>query len=116
MNSSNEMNNSDPVLYLIPAAVVTNIVLSLPTNGYIAWLIVTGAEDTLLREFFPLNLSVFEILYCFFSLSVLINQDTNHLVSTSVCCGADAPCCSAASAWSTSWPRSTQCSSSGIER
>lgn len=68
------MNYSDPFAYLISAAVVTNIVLSLPTNGYIAWLIATGAEDTLLREFFPLNLSVFEVLYCFFSLSVLIKR------------------------------------------
>lgn len=68
------MNSSDPVSYLIPAAVATNIVLSLPANGYIAWLIATGPEDTLLREFFPLNLSVYEVLYCFFSLSVPIKR------------------------------------------
>lgn len=67
------MNYSDRLSsHLIPAAVVTNIMLSLPTNGYIAWLIATGAEDSLLREFFPLNLSVFEVLYCFLSLGVLI--------------------------------------------
>lgn len=41
----------------------TNIVFSLSSNSYIVWLIASGPKGKLLREFFQLNLSVFEVLY-----------------------------------------------------
>lgn len=50
---------------LSTAVNVVNVVFSLPSNGYIVWLIATGSKGKLLREFFQLNLSIFEVLYCF---------------------------------------------------
>lgn len=59
---------------LSEAAITANIVLSLPTNSYIIWLIVTAADDTVVREFFPLNLAVFEILFSLLSISNLFRH------------------------------------------
>lgn len=67
------MNSSHHNL-LTEAATAINIVLSLPTNSYIVWLIVTAAEDTMVREFFPLNLAVFEILFCLLSVGSLVRH------------------------------------------
>lgn len=49
-----------------------NIVFSLPSNSYIVCLIASGPKGKLLREFFQLNLSIFEVFYsticiCYFS-------------------------------------------------
>lgn len=67
------MNSSHHNL-LTEAATAINIVLSLPTNSYIVWLIVTAAEDTMVREFFPLNLAVFEILFCLLSVCSIVRH------------------------------------------
>lgn len=66
MNSSHLSNHS----FLLPspfsaAVMVTNIVFSLPSNSYIVWLIATGPKGKVIREFFQLNLSVFEVFYSF---------------------------------------------------
>ncbi|KAF6724607.1 NAD(P)(+)--arginine ADP-ribosyltransferase 1 [Oryzias melastigma] len=44
-------------------AVSVNLVLSLPLNGYVMWLILRGVGGTLASDFFPLNLAVSEILF-----------------------------------------------------
>lgn len=67
MNSSHENALNE-------AAIAANLVLSLPTNSYIVWLIVTAADDTVVREFFPLNLAVFEILFSLLSISSLFRH------------------------------------------
>lgn len=67
MNSSHQNTLSE-------AAFAVNLVLSLPTNSYIVWLIVTAADDTVVREFFPLNLAVFEILFSLVSISSLFRH------------------------------------------
>lgn len=67
MNSSHHNTLSE-------AAIAANLVLSLPTNSYIVWLIVTAADDTVVREFFPLNLAVFEILFSLLSISSLFRH------------------------------------------
>lgn len=61
MNSSNASFLSDTDILTITASTI-NLVLSLPTNSYIVWLIATRARGMLVAEFFPLNLAVFEIL------------------------------------------------------
>ena len=76
MNSSNH----SPVLsaYLeLNIAVTTacyavNLILSLPTNVYVLWLILTGAGGMVASEFFTLNLAVSEILYCLCAVFVFV--------------------------------------------
>ncbi|XP_078138761.1 uncharacterized protein LOC144538485 [Centroberyx gerrardi] len=41
-----------------------NLILGLPLNGYILWLILTKASGTMASEFFSLNLAVAEIFFC----------------------------------------------------
>ncbi|XP_064781991.1 hydroxycarboxylic acid receptor 2-like [Oncorhynchus masou masou] len=53
-----------------------NIILGLPTNVYILWLMVTGAVGTMASDFFALNLTVCEILYC---LSAVLNYLNDYL-------------------------------------
>lgn len=48
---------------LSTATVVANMVFGLSSNSYIVWLIASGPKAKLLREFFQLNLSIFEVLY-----------------------------------------------------
>lgn len=66
MNSSRASLLSDMYILTI-GHTATNLVLSLPTNGYVVWLISTGSRGTLAAEFFALNLAVFEILFCLLS-------------------------------------------------
>lgn len=66
MNSSHFSNRS----FLLPtpfstAVMVINVVSSLPSNSYIVWLIATGSKGKLIREFFQLNLSSFEVFNSF---------------------------------------------------
>lgn len=66
--------NSSHYNTLSEAAIAANLVLSLPTNSYIVWLIATAADDTVVREFFPLNLAVFEVLFSLLSISSLFRH------------------------------------------
>lgn len=63
MNSTNAFLLSEITILTITSHTI-NFVLSLPTNSYVVWLIATKAGGTLVAEFFPLNLAVFEILFC----------------------------------------------------
>lgn len=51
---------------LVMASTSINSILCLPLNGYVIWLILAGARETLASDFFALNLAISEI---FFSLS-----------------------------------------------
>lgn len=73
MNSSNASSLSD-ISALTIAATAVNLVLSLPTNSYVVWLIATRAGGMTVADFFPLNLAVFEILFCLFSVSILLKD------------------------------------------
>lgn len=66
--------NSTELFPLSETATAINVALSLPTNSYILWLIVAGTGDMVVREFFPLNLAVYEILFCLFSTCDLISH------------------------------------------
>eukprot|EP00063_Salmo_salar_P090472 XP_014065307.1 PREDICTED: proteinase-activated receptor 3-like [Salmo salar] len=52
---------------MLTASYAINIILGLPANVYILWLILTGAGGTMASEFFALNLTVSEILFCLFN-------------------------------------------------
>lgn len=70
MNSSYWSNNSHSAPHPINTVImVSNVVISLPSNSYIVWLIASGPKGKLLREFFQLNLSLFEVFYCFVCIS-----------------------------------------------
>jgi len=66
MNSSNAPSLSDTTI-IATASTSVNLVLSLPINSYVVWLIATRPGGTLVAEFIPLNLAVFEILFCLLS-------------------------------------------------
>ncbi|KAK2919171.1 hypothetical protein Q8A73_003542 [Channa argus] len=66
MNTSGASSLSDTKIFTI-ASTTVNLVLSLPINSYTVWLIATGAGGTLEAELLPLNLAVFEILFCLLS-------------------------------------------------
>lgn len=70
------MTNSSNQSLTFDAAATVNIVLSLPTNSYIVWLIVAGPRDTVVRELLPLNLAAFEILFCLISAGGLLKHFT----------------------------------------
>ncbi|XP_064860591.1 C-C chemokine receptor type 8-like [Oncorhynchus nerka] len=57
---------------LFSAADSINLILGLPTNVYILWLIVTGAVGTMASDFFSLNLAVSEILSILSNLMFII--------------------------------------------
>ncbi|XP_067106437.1 P2Y purinoceptor 8-like [Osmerus mordax] len=63
--------SSQTIFYSVNIAI--NCLLSLPCNGYVLWLIVSGAGGTLALEFFTLNLAVSEILYCLLCMLFYIN-------------------------------------------
>ena len=63
--------SSKKIFYGVNIAI--NCLLSLPSNGYVLWLIVSGAGGTMALEFFTLNLAVSEILYCLFCMLFYIN-------------------------------------------
>lgn len=39
-----------------------NLILAIPINGYVVWLIVTGVGETMTNEFFALNLAVSSVV------------------------------------------------------
>lgn len=59
---SNSMLGFDPSFFLngITALLASNVLLGLPANGYVAWMI---ASESSVSELFALNLAVAEILF-----------------------------------------------------
>ncbi|XP_064781920.1 P2Y purinoceptor 6-like [Oncorhynchus masou masou] len=76
MNSSNHSSVVSGYLQLdiavTTACYAVNLILSLPTNVYVLWLILSGAGGTMASEFFTLNLAVSEILFCLSSVFVFV--------------------------------------------
>ncbi|KAK6324490.1 hypothetical protein J4Q44_G00038320 [Coregonus suidteri] len=69
---------------LFTAAISINLLLGLPTNVYVLWLIVTGAGGTMASEFFTLNLALSEIFYSLSNLMYIIHdhiQENGALLS-----------------------------------
>ena len=58
-------------LVLVYTYVIT-IILGLPTNGYVLWLIINGLGGTMATEFFALNLAVNEILFGLFNVISIV--------------------------------------------
>lgn len=50
-----------------------NLLVGLPANVYVVWLIVGGAGGAMAPELFALNLSISEILFCVLSLYVMLH-------------------------------------------
>ncbi|XP_029605624.1 P2Y purinoceptor 8 [Salmo trutta] len=55
-----------------------NLILSLPTNAYVLWLIVSGAGGMMASDFFSLNLAVTDILTCLSSLMFILHNHILH--------------------------------------
>ncbi|XP_064860590.1 C-C chemokine receptor type 8-like [Oncorhynchus nerka] len=71
----NEMLRLIYVQYVLyTAAISINLILGLPTNVYILWLIVTGAVGTMASDFFSLNLAVSEILSILSNLMFIVHH------------------------------------------
>lgn len=65
MNFSHLSNNSGQEPHALNLVMTfANVLFGLPSNGYILWLIASGPRGKLIREFFQLNLSIFEVLHC----------------------------------------------------
>ncbi|KAJ8013644.1 hypothetical protein DPEC_G00031950 [Dallia pectoralis] len=72
MNTSASNSTSVVGLYqqgvmIITVSYAVNLILTLPANGYVLWIIANGARGTMVAEFFTLNLAVCDILFCLFS-------------------------------------------------
>lgn len=66
-NLSNPVNNSTnnvPVTFIYLIFHYINVALGFPIHFYIVWLICTGKGSGIVAEFFNLNLTVCEILFC----------------------------------------------------
>ena len=85
-NSSSLAALNAQITSIYTASCTINIFLGLPTNVYVLWLILTGAGGTMASDFFSLNLAVSEVLYCLFSVFVLVN---NHIPTTALAYLAD---------------------------
>lgn len=81
MNTTNAENDSSshPSNYdhhedidLIKISMSVNFILSLPLNGYVMWLILTGVRGTLASDIFSLNLAISDIFFTLCSMSYLI--------------------------------------------
>ncbi|KAJ8000538.1 hypothetical protein DPEC_G00181150 [Dallia pectoralis] len=77
-DSNSTLHSSDTVQLLYVqnliyyVANVINVILSLPANAYVLWLIVTGPKGTVASDLFGLNLAVTEILSSLSSLGFII--------------------------------------------
>jgi len=56
-----------------------SVLLVLPTNSYVIWLIVSGKRIGLAAEFFSLNLAVCEILLCVESVFIFLSYEIEFL-------------------------------------
>ncbi|KAJ8372208.1 hypothetical protein AAFF_G00293270 [Aldrovandia affinis] len=68
------INNWWPeVTWIYVFAFVSNVLVGLPINVWVLWLIVRGLEVVLASEIFTLNLAALELIYCLQLLLVLLN-------------------------------------------
>ncbi|ROJ30589.1 Chemokine XC receptor 1 [Anabarilius grahami] len=65
-------SNADSFLNFHTAGWIFSLIVVLPENSYVIWLIVTGAGNGVASEFFSLNLSICEILLCLQSFLSLV--------------------------------------------
>lgn len=49
-----------------------NNIMGIPLNGYVMWLILARARDTMASDFFSLNLAISELLFCLSSIFYLV--------------------------------------------
>ena len=66
------------------AANIVNLILGLPTNGCVLWLIASGVGGTMASEFFTLNLVVSDILSCLFSLILILQLYLKMIQSSEI--------------------------------
>ncbi|XP_061100988.1 P2Y purinoceptor 6-like [Conger conger] len=52
------------VYWIYLCALMSNMLLGLPTNSWVLWLIAKGSRDTLSSEIFTFNLAALELTYC----------------------------------------------------
>ncbi|KAJ8017220.1 hypothetical protein DPEC_G00015540 [Dallia pectoralis] len=71
-NSTSIINPYTTGTVILRVSCAVNFILCVPTDVYILWLIVTGAAGTLASELFTLNLAVSEILFCVFSIPMIV--------------------------------------------
>ena len=71
------MTSTTNLLYTVTNAF--NLIVSLPTNGYVLWLIASKSGSSISSEFFALNLVVSDILVCLFNVLSLLNSYFPHL-------------------------------------
>ncbi len=71
--SESNINKTESLDFQTPGCIL-NLIVALPENLYVIWLIVTGAGNGVASEFFSLNLSVCEILLCLQSLLFLLSR------------------------------------------
>ncbi len=67
-------NNTTSYLDIHTAGWIFSLLVVLPENAYVIWLIVTGAGNGVAAEFFSLNLSVCEIVLCLQSFLSLVSR------------------------------------------
>ena len=76
MNTSNESSvyyiGTGEILGITSTSI--NLVLGVPINSYVLWMISTGVAGPMASEIFALNLSVCEIIFCLFSLTITITN------------------------------------------
>ncbi|XDV38334.1 hypothetical protein PO909_007773 [Leuciscus waleckii] len=77
--TTNNTSKADSFLNFHTAGWILNLIVVLPENSYVIWLIVTGAGNGVASEFFSLNLSVCEIFYCLQSFLSLLSRAFQNL-------------------------------------
>ncbi|XP_045080860.1 P2Y purinoceptor 8 [Coregonus clupeaformis] len=80
-NSSSVSDLNAQGTSIVTASCAINLILSVPTNGYVLWLIATGAGGRMASDFFSLNLALSEILVCLSSVFFIVST---HVKTTAV--------------------------------
>ena len=69
---SDTLNHFFPSDLLLVSSYVINLILGLPTNVYVLWLIISGAGGTMASELSALNLAMTKILFCLFNVFAIV--------------------------------------------
>ncbi|XP_067106441.1 hydroxycarboxylic acid receptor 2-like [Osmerus mordax] len=80
MNSTNDTFVAT-VTVLTKASTSLNLILGLPTNGYVLWLIASRVGGIKASEIFSFSLAVNEILFCLFSLLLFLEEQLRNLLN-----------------------------------
>ena len=78
MNSTNDSFVAT-VTVLTKASTSLNLILGLPTNGYVLWLIASRVGGIKASEIFSFSLAVNEILYCLFSCVLFLEEQLRKM-------------------------------------